>query len=385
MISIRLPSGGSAETIETNLFSGGAVTWFGPYFADLEQTPISALELTSGAVDRVIGPGESILIRLYETVWDGFSDVDDGFPDLVFAPITLTLDADPAASPSLSVNDLLFYARVGAPATNTTATATVVNSGDGDATNVTFGGGPGGSGVTPTDPLNVGTVEAADPGSDDDEASRIYTATSLTATDFTQTDLGDVLVSYDGGTDLTVDVLAQGVGPVFDLSGGDVSGTTINLGDITLGGSVVTDLVIANLFGTQPGQVAGGLGTDLTRLSVSIPALNVDGSALNDGTGVLTSLGFDVDFEDKARIADNSGQESFQLQFTSDGVGSGVFNWLMTLSTDQGAAYNGAGTSFEFTVTGRVLPASIPGTLLLSLVGLVGLAMRGRDAGGARG
>ena len=227
-------------------------------------------------------------------------------------------------------------------------------------------------------------VDQMDPGDKDSantDAKYVYTPSALktgpgpiTPTD----DSAIIAVTSPDALDITFTAIGQAVGPVFDLSGDDVDGATIDMGEVNINDpgdpNRITQLIIKNLF------EANGWSEDLTNLGLM--KIGLTAAAYKPGAELKTKL--DV-FELTDLPADGYNLKAlgvlgglpFNLKFNPDTVKSDWNVWL-TFITDVGVANDAAGgQAYSFLVTGSSSGAApLPGTLALLGLGLAGLASR---------
>jgi hypothetical protein len=156
---------------------------------------------------------------------------------------------------------------------------------------------------------------------------------------------------------VNVALSGSGVGPQF--SAGATPGAILDFGPVAVGTTGLIELTIANL------ADFGGLADALTGLTLTELMLTGIGTARLDIGGFVVG-----------EVLSETEQRVLSLAFAPLAAGD-LLDALLTIRTDQGAAFGGDGLGFDFRLTGRaVAAASLPGTPLLMLVGLIPLALR---------
>ncbi|MBM4040123.1 MAG: choice-of-anchor D domain-containing protein [Planctomycetes bacterium] len=181
-----------------------------------------------------------------------------------------------------------------------------------------------------------------------------------------------VRADFDNGSDdgrnlpqiLDQLITGTGVGPVFASS--TPPGATIDFGAVIIGGNALRPLAVSNA--TTDPNGGNPLLTALSLLTADITgpdALMFDIAGFTEG--MVLNGGDPVSF--------------FDISFSAQGP-DGPKSAILTLTTDQGAAFGEEGATFTFNLTGTVFQfnAAIPepATIALLLGGLAALARRRR-------
>ncbi len=350
------------------------------------QQPINQSYGLLNAANKTVNPGDSLQFRLFTNVSGNSYTVDvNGTPTVVQGPMTVLSSIDAKVQGTQRFANLnlttptsvdLGLMRVGS-GTSLNTTITVSNNGDAGTTlfDTQFTGpsapsdfAPIGSSI-PTDVLQgtstslAYTYQASGIGAD----SATVTVTGITGETLTQQ-----AVQADPGT---VSLSAEGVAPIFalfDFGGSEISGTTINLGDIDIGATVSRQLQIANLF---PDRNLGTL-TDLTLINTALTP--IFGNFNLSGTPIAGSV-----------LGDAVRSDAFTVEFLGSLI-AGTFSADLLVYADDGRAFctdlaTCARTEHRFTIMATVTnPAPTPGTLWLLAAAMAGLNLRRQGAGARR-
>jgi hypothetical protein len=158
---------------------------------------------------------------------------------------------------------------------------------------------------------------------------------------------------------VNVALSGSGVGPQF--SAGATPGTTLDFGPVAVGETGLIELTIANL------ADFGGLADALTGLTLTELMLTGIGTARLDIGGFVVG-----------EVLSETEELVLSLRFSPLAPGD-LLDALLTIGTDQGAAFGGDGLGFGFRLTGNAAAAaaaSLPGTPLLLLAGLIPMVLR---------
>lgn len=335
---------------------------------------------TGDEADNAIAAGEDIQIRFFDA-----RALTDSSPSAVLAPVTVQVQYSRA---DLQGRVEFGNVRVGTTATTVAEVRNLTDATGGfRALGVELGTLATGEGFASVGgPTDLGQVDA---GLDYQTTGAQFTYAPTALADGSlsgnyansQTSSAIDLTSTDA-LDTNFKAHGTAVGPVFNLSGYDVPGATIAMGDVNIGDpNQLKELSFRNLFKTNLGNL-----TDLGLMRIGFAAYDdplntnlldrLDQFKLGSLAALPMKTG-DAPFE----VAASGGTSltDFWIEFDPGTVVGSWKVWL-TFVTDVGVGnLDPGGEAYRFLVTGSTSgsgPVPLPGTLALLGLGLAGLRWR---------